>query len=522
MTLDATGTDDFDEMVSGQENATDTSGKYFCINVPDYQDTVSGADSDKQSYLRVGSAITDWTTEPGADLAAIAYLVGTAGNATAAERGYTLAEAENAVAALGALYEDISTADLCDPYVDDQRERGEGSERPHGPGGHGLSESQRREVSARLHTDVGWRDHTDGNRISTTRGDKVEVVYGNYKLIVMGRQSDPGEAMAWDVTGNHIQDFGGGTMPGASVTLEWVPDTTYGTSAADAATGAGASGGAWLLQNSTERVYQYSRFAGNFREQWWGDLLENYIGSENPEKFGSFAESGQKGHPTYRDEALGKKDVLAPPNDSTDLPRGNPTIIERTWAEEIDSRTGSETWKIPKIHEETWSDDSYSKTMVTKAYSTQWSEIVEDYLVAGVIVEGATAGLHFRGFAGGIVDLYAGPRLQMELAGSVTLTGIWKFEASFGWTWGYHNMKDEMAILTSKVVGTKTEIAGMRSSIRMLDTQIGATKTSITSSLRTEIDAVNTAITTTNTRIDGVETRLGNISADVRNLIFHG
>lgn len=516
MTLDATGTDDFDEMVSGQENATDTSGKYFCINVPDYQDTVSGADSDKQSYLRVGSAITDWTTEPGADLAAIAYLVGTAGNATAADGGYTLAEADNAVAALGSLYEDVTTADLCDPYVDDQRERGTGNVRPDGPGGHGLTRAERRAESAKLHTNVGWRDHTDGNRISTTRGDKIEVVYGNYKLIVMGRQPDPGEAMAWDATGNHIQDFAGGTMPGASVTVEWVPDTTYGTSSAS------GTAGAWLLQNSTERVYQYSRNAGNFREQTWGDLLETYVGSENPEQFGSSPDAGLQGHPTYRDEGLGIKNVLAPPNDSTDLPRGNPTIIERTWAEKIDSRTGSEAWRVPKIHEETWSDDSYSKTMATKSYSTQWSEVVEDYLVAGVIVEGATAGLHFRGFAGGIVDLYAGPRLQMELAGSVTLTGIWKFEASFGWTWGYHNMKDEMALLTNRVSLTETSISAANSEINLTKQEIATAKTDITAATKTEIDAVKTELSNTNTKISQVDTRLGNAILDTAWFINYG
>jgi hypothetical protein len=43
--------------------------------------------------------------------------------------------------------------------------------------------------SAILHAKGGWRDHSDGNRITTTRGDKVEVIQGNYKLVVLGRQS---------------------------------------------------------------------------------------------------------------------------------------------------------------------------------------------------------------------------------------------------------------------------------------------------------------------------------------------
>ena len=43
--------------------------------------------------------------------------------------------------------------------------------------------------SAILHAKGGWRDHSDGNRVTTTRGDKVEVIQGNYKLVVLGRQS---------------------------------------------------------------------------------------------------------------------------------------------------------------------------------------------------------------------------------------------------------------------------------------------------------------------------------------------
>ena len=54
------------------------------------------------------------------------------------------------------------------------------------------------------------------------RRDKVEVIRGNYKMIVMGRQNDPAQSMGWEASGAHIQDFAPGTMPGASLMLEWI------------------------------------------------------------------------------------------------------------------------------------------------------------------------------------------------------------------------------------------------------------------------------------------------------------
>lgn len=511
-------TDDFDDLVSGQETATDTSGKYFCINVPDYENTAETTDSDKQSYLRVGAATTDWTSEPGADLAALAYLAGASGKVTAGDGGYSLSEADNALAALSSVYTDVTAADLCDPFIDDQRARGSGNERPDGAPGHGFSQEERRATSAKLHSEVGWRDHTDGNRITTTRGDKVEVVYGNYKLVVMGRQSDPGCSQGWDATGDHIQDWADGTMPGASVTLEWVADSTYGQTADS--TGS-RQGGAWLLQNSTERVYQYSRYAGNFKEEWWGDIKESYVGSENPEQWGTTEKAGTKGHPTLRDEALGGT-VAAPTTSSVNLPRGNPKIIERVWADSIDSRKGSDGHKIPKIHEETWADSVYQKIRAETTYATNRAEIIEDYLIAGVIVEGATAGLHFRGFAGGIIDLFAGPRLQVELAGSVTLTGLWKFEASFGKSWGYHNMKDEMALMENKLGAVQTELYATATKLRNTETKLTNQTLSMTGSLRTDLDATKTTLSKTTTRINGIDMKLQRVGMQVADLLFLG
>jgi hypothetical protein len=101
-------------------------------------------------------------------------------------------------------------ASLVHGFGDDTRDRGTGTEHAPAPAqafdpGSAAIFAQtdgragvdpRRVESAILHTKGGWRDHSDGNRVTTTRGDKVEVIQGNYKLVVLGRQSAEGARTA--------------------------------------------------------------------------------------------------------------------------------------------------------------------------------------------------------------------------------------------------------------------------------------------------------------------------------------
>jgi hypothetical protein len=80
-------------------------------------------------------------------------------------------------------------ASLVQGFADDTRARGDGTESVKSPPESTTTEAARRTASILLHNKGGWRDHSDGNRITTTRGDKVEVIQGNYKLVVLGRQS---------------------------------------------------------------------------------------------------------------------------------------------------------------------------------------------------------------------------------------------------------------------------------------------------------------------------------------------
>lgn len=275
------------------ENDVNANGKYLLIAVPEFAEDPIRPGVKMTSYLRLGAASTDWQTDPGGELAKLVHLAGPPG------------------AHLNPTGEPVNIQgdeeDARPVFIDDTRDR-TGCGDPHG-----LSVDDRKKQTKVLHTRGGWRDHSDGNRISTTYGDKVEVIRGNYKMVVLGRQDDdPSMSAGWDASGQHIQDWGY-TMPGASVRVEYMQDRYTG---------------AWHLQNTTENVIQSSNFAGDFYEYKWGDHHESTVGSENPQK--------------YVDE---KEDPR---------PRTNPHIIGKTWAQKIESYTGSEKWRIPEMKEETW------------------------------------------------------------------------------------------------------------------------------------------------------------------------
>ncbi|EYF08873.1 hypothetical protein [Chondromyces apiculatus] len=363
-------------MSGGGNDDVKVQGKYLLLEVPDFDP--NDPEDNRTSYIRLGKTNTNWQNEGGATLALMSYLAGAAGRegleALSAKhpngQSFDVVElfesksgTDEAVKAIAeAIDGPIEEVNL--PFIDDNRRRGTGNVSPVGPPGHGLDPAGRAAVSADLHARCGWRDHCDGNRITTTYGDKVEVVWGNYKMIVMGRQWDPGQAMGWEASGNNVQDYAGATMPGASVTVEWIA-TAYNPAASDVfKPGEEFPGGAWLLQNSTENVWQYSRNAGNFKEENWGDLWETYVGSENPTRISTKLTDGTEGHPTEHTTpklppgANWKKEtnVPMPVVPGVGLPRGNPHIIEKTWAIKMEAYTGSKKWRIPEMHEETWAE----------------------------------------------------------------------------------------------------------------------------------------------------------------------
>lgn len=313
-------------------NDVENSGKYMLLAVPEWKPGMS-------SYLRLGAACSTWDTSLGNELEKILHLTGPVGK----------------------------TLDL--PFIDDERSRGGASVHP----GVGATVAE----SEILHTKGGWRDHSDGNRITTTYGDKIEVVRGSYKMVVLGRQDTPADSSGYDVSGQIIQDWGY-SMPGASVTVEWLP----------------IYGGTWLLRNSTEIFHGWGRFAGNKKEEYWGDLLESYIGQEHPGRAKNQEPSWPGGEPN---PAL----------------KNNPIIKEKTFAKSITSQTGSPLYAIPAITDDkyvgasassTWADAITATTTVndaisstTKAGSTASTTTVDGAvddttIVSGSVSESTTVG----------------------------------------------------------------------------------------------------------------------------------
>ncbi len=412
------------DLTSGTVNVSEneaTGQKYLLIAVPDFATDPCGdpaplAQTTEQNkgrnglgmstYLRLGAPDGGTSPQPGDDL--LEHLF------KACPAGFT------GKVKVGADEKDTV-------FIDDERNRGLGGENPTGSVGHGLTNQQRYEWHTQhLKSRGGWRDHSDGNRISTTYGDKVEVIRGNYKLIVMGRQDDPENSTGVEMSGNHIQDFGQATMPGASVTVEWIHDA-YVPSTPNP----DASGGVWLLINSTENVYQYDRNAGNFREQQWGDKVETYVGSENPERIGTTDDAGYQGHPTA-DEikashgVLDKDDLAAKLRPSSKgLPRGNPHIIDKTWASKIEEYTGSANKRVPSIHSETWAEDVVELTDILHGIASNTrigGGVAEATSIGGAQVSQTTIG-------GALVDstIVGAGVVELAIAGThtaVTLNGI--------------------------------------------------------------------------------------------------
>jgi len=399
-----TDNDSIDDLMDGtsptETDALRSVGNYLLLKVPDFADSdfpnLDATKTKMTSYLRLGANPTqpdnqgqeEQVVEPGDELLEHLKAAGPPGDPT-----------------------DPNNRNVF--FIDDVRYRVPND-------GHNLAAAGRQAESAKLFSRGGWRDHSDGNRISTTYGDKVEVVRGNYKMVVMGRQDDPEAAMGWDSAGSHIQDFAPGTMPGASVYTHYIQDYDGAAS--------GSPDGVWLLVNSTENVYEYARNAGNFREEGWGDLRETFLGSENPKKISTSPTDGTEGRGDFTPVP-----PLTQEGTGVGLVRSNPKIVEKTWATEIDTATGSKKLPVPKIKDVVWADQIDETVNCTGAItSTTNAAAVNERAAVGAVAN----------------SMVCGPMAEALLAGSVlnseAITGV-KIETSaalgyltFQWAIGTH------------------------------------------------------------------------------------
>jgi hypothetical protein len=117
-------------------------------------------------------------------------------------------------------------------------------------------------LTSELRTRGGWRQHTDGNHVSTTRGDRVDVIFGNYKMVVLGRLNAPagdwGETY-WESSGGHTR-WATNTQ-GDMVLVEW--NDTRNT---------------WRTYDETLKGHSISRFQGIVDEIYECRTMHSYIG----------------------------------------------------------------------------------------------------------------------------------------------------------------------------------------------------------------------------------------------------
>ncbi|MGK3998701.1 hypothetical protein [Sorangium sp. So ce1024] len=198
-----------------------------------------------------------------------------------------------------------------------------------------IPEAERQAETAKLHTKGGWRDHSDGNRITTTRGDKVEVIKGNYRMLVLGRQED---TAGWDVSGGHIQDAT--DLWTAATTIEWVQNYD----------------GTWKVTEKTEKGDVDTTYHGDTFDRFYGNKQTSITGSESPT-----------------------------------AERPNPVCLSSTWAQRIESYTGSAACPVPLILDETWAGQITSKTNATSISDDTTAQTISSTTNATSISDDTTA-----------------------------------------------------------------------------------------------------------------------------------
>lgn len=136
-------------------------------------------------------------------------------------------------------------------------------------------------LSSALLTRGGFREHTDGNRITTTRGDSLEVVYGNYKLVVLGRITDAfdpagrgGLGQTNDSTVNSTLAHTGLDASGGLLTDE----TSAGGKIVSATWDDGAEDGSWCTIEQTDDGDKRVVYRGRLQRTFFGPTKRLYVG----------------------------------------------------------------------------------------------------------------------------------------------------------------------------------------------------------------------------------------------------
>ena len=403
--------------------------KAYTIHLPDWwgsastSDAFGGVDANGQktvaeTYLRLGGLPHGTAAEPGDDL-------------------FELIKS-------GATFEGA--------FIDDDRVRDDASPTP----------DDRKAVTAQLRTHSGWRDHADGNRVTTTRGDKIEVIRGNYKLLVLGRQDDAGNGAWWEASGGLIQD--NDIAPGAISSISYEKNPFSGT---------------WKVVEEFAKADVVTRYHGNVREEFYGEVMESIVGGAVASAAVPFEDEGNQSTHMKCTRPVVKETTYA--KSITSKTNVDGTIEERTEAKAIDEQT-----KAGTISEMTSAGTASSLTNV--ALSTNLSFVGTENEVHIGAQRGAVAVLLSDTnvtVAVKLIELIVGTVSEYNVGSRQTMNLVnGKFELDSTET-TISTMRTDLTNTMNALTETKNSLSTTQAS---LSTQISGLKTDI-SALKTEIGA---------------------------------
>ena len=420
-----------DEPSDYESATTDTSEseatvKYYQITVQNHQEvaspvTLPAASSDgvtiptfvgASSFLRIGSSpeSSEWTSTVFGSSANLAKLVGDPTSIQAAETGINNASGTGGFedgSGRASPYGNAGDANYLLGFTDDTRSRNPDSPSTTLVNNTAVenSSTNRQAETLRLLTKGGWWDHSDGNRISTTAGDKVEVIQGNYKMVVLGRQSPTtapgtlvGNALITDVSGGHFEEQYTSPTP-AIKTVEWKVED-----------------GRWTVYQDNGEGNVITKFKGTTVDLYLGPRRETYVGSE-------------PGSGALRDV-----------DDTLD-----PVLISKTWAQRIETYVGSVAKAVPSIKNETYAHEIQNYTFAASIVGFNGAANNLDMAV----------GIKESIFLGAVLDIFVGPKMSISI-------DEWQF-ANFKNVVAAQNAS--AAAVETRITGAHTAVSNLQTSI---------------------------------------------------------
>ena len=299
-------------------------------------------------------------------------------------------------------------------FADDTRNRRTGD----------LTKQKRQAETKNLLTKGGWWDHADGNRITTTTGDKIEVIQGNYKMVVLGRQTVTATTKGDDVAGEaFITDVSGGFFEEQNMCPTPCIKTVEYT----------LSDKEWTLFQDNGKGKVVTRFEGRQIDYFVGSKKEAYIGQD-------FEKGSASG------------DLL-------------PEVISKTWAKKIETYVGSSDKLVPSIYSCTYAESIQSDTIANTVTSTTTAPTVTNVTTAVLISSfnhainnfTFTFGIQESLNLGAIFDVQLGPKSSVNVA-------KWQFNGTENVVAGENTkataLETRLSAIDKLIVATKDELAG--------------------------------------------------------------